>query len=42
MGYGHGGMPTASKYGPGLGPKLLTLPEALEMVGIKPSGQSEG
>lgn len=32
MGYGHGGMPTASKYGPGLGPKLLSLAEALEMV----------
>lgn len=42
MGYGHGGMLTASKYGPGLGPKFLTLPEALEMVGIKQSSPSEG
>ena len=42
MGYGHGGMPTASKYGPGLGPKQLTLPEALEMVGIKQMVVSEG
>ena len=42
MGYGHGGMPTASKYGPGLGPKLLALPEALEMVGIKQMVVSEG
>lgn len=41
LGYGHGGMPTASKYGPGLGPKLLALPEALEIVGIKPREQSE-
>lgn len=34
LGYIHGGMPTASKFGPAMGPKMLTLDEALATVGL--------
>lgn len=34
LGYGHGGMPTASIYGAGLGPKLLTVSDALSLCGL--------